>query len=131
MHPVLETDITVDAEFMRGLAHIIEDSGPIGNGLRSFPRPERVREGEHIGVGANPREPEQVPGATNRRASLENDVSPAGTPRLQTVASPNAGKTGADDYNIEVLKGHMSQMPFRLPTLIVSRTTAARRLIMP
>src|SRR5262249_61652375 len=99
MHPVLETDMTVDAEFMRGLAHIIEDSGPIGNGLRFFPRPERVREGEHIGIGANPREAEQVPGATNLRASLDNDASPAGTPCLQTVASRNAGKTGAADYN--------------------------------
>ena len=127
MHAVLETDVTVDAEFTRGLAHIIEDGGPTGNRLRFFPWPERVGEGEHIRVGPNAREAEQVPSATNLRASLENDVSLAGTPRLQSVAGPNSGKTCTDDYNIEVLKEHVSQI--RLPSLIVSRTTAARRLV--
>src|SRR5215469_3822163 len=123
MHPVLETYVTVDAEFTRGLAHIIEDGGPIGNRLRFFPWPERVREGEHIRVGANPGEAEKVPRATNLGASLENDVSLAGTPCLQTVASSNAGKTSTDDYDIEVLRVHMSQILFRLPALIVSRTS--------
>src|SRR5262249_37813993 len=115
MHPMLETDMRVDAEFTRGLAHIIQDGGPIGNRLRFFPWPEWVRQGEHIRLGANPGKAEQVPGATNLGASLENDVSLAGTACLQTVASPDTGKTGTDDYNIEVLKGHISQI--RPPTL--------------
>src|ERR1700741_3162450 len=129
MDPVLETDMTVDAEFLRGLAQIVEDRRSIGNRLRFFPWAERVGEGEHVGVGTNAGKAEQVPGATNRRASLENHVSLAGTSRLQTVAGPDSGKTGTDDHDIEVLNGHMSQTRHRLPTL-VSRTGPARRLIM-
>jgi hypothetical protein len=103
MHAVLETDMTVDAEFAGRISQIVEDGRSIGNYFRSFPWPERVREREHVGIGANAREAEQVPGATNLRARFENDISFAGTASLQTITSPDAGKTGADDHDIEVL----------------------------
>src|SRR3974377_1503346 len=121
---MLETDVAADSEFARGLAQILEDLGTVGNDLRPFPGTKRVRKCEHVRVGANTREAEQVPSAANLGASLENHVSLAGATCLQTEAGPNARKAGTDDRDVKVLTGHALRKPLPTAVLIVSRTAA-------
>src|SRR6202158_5372333 len=105
---MLETDVAVDAEFMSGLAKIVQDGGPVHNRPRAFPRAERVAEREHVGVGTNTGKTKKVPGTTHLRARFKNYIALARTAGLQTVARSDAGEAGTDDHDIEVLHGHGS-----------------------
>lgn len=106
MCAVLETDVAVDAEFARGFAKVGQDRGPVHDGPGAFPRTERVAEREHVGIGADAGKAEKVPGATHLRARFKDYISFARTAGLQTVARSDAGETGTDDHDIEVLHGH-------------------------
>ena len=77
--------------------------GPVGDRLRLRPGPERVAEREHVGVRADARVAEQVPGAADRLARLEDRVALAGALGLQVVGGADAGEAGADDQDVEVL----------------------------
>ena len=81
----------------------------VGDRLLAVPRPERVAEGEHVGVGPDARVAEQVPRAADGVAGLEDGV---GRPRalgLEVVAGADAGQAGADDEDVEVLHGRLRQ----------------------
>src|SRR5262245_30999035 len=67
---------------------------------------KRIAQREHVGVRANAGKPEQVPGAANLVARLENDVALARASRLQTIPRTDAGEARTDDNNIEVFDGH-------------------------
>src|ERR1700680_2340090 len=105
---MLETDVAVDAEFMSGLAKIVQDGGPVHNRPRAFPRAERVAEREHVGVGTNTGKTKKVPGAAHVRASFKDYISLPRTAGLQSVARSDAGDAGTDDHNVKVVDGHGS-----------------------
>src|ERR1700692_761949 len=103
---MLETDVAVDAEFTSGLAKIVQDRGPVHYRPGTFPRAEWVAEREHVGIGANAGKAKKVPGAAHLRARFKNYIALVRTAGLQTVARSDAGETGTDDHDIEVLHGH-------------------------
>src|SRR5579864_9338479 len=101
---MLKPDFLVDTEFVSGLAEIVQNRGSISDRFfRVLPRAERVGKREHVGVGADAGEAEEVPGPTNAVAGFENDEAFARTAGLQAVSGANAGETSADDDNIKVL----------------------------
>jgi hypothetical protein len=99
-----EPDLPVDAVLGSRLAHVVEDARAVGDRLRLGPRLEGITEREHVAVGADARIPEQIPGAANRVATLEDDEALARTLRLQMIARADARQAGADDENVEVFR---------------------------
>src|SRR5947209_1470514 len=95
------TNLLVDAVLGRGLAHIIEDARAVGDRLRLGPRLEGIAEREHVAVGADAGIAEEIPGAADGLASLEDDEALARTFRLQMIARSDAGQAGADDEDVE------------------------------
>src|SRR3546814_20418886 len=85
----------------------------------ALPRPERVAEGEHVRVGAHAGVAEQVPGASDGVAGLEDRIRRPGRLGLQVVPSADAGPPGADHADVEVLGGRHPAAPatrsFSLP----------------
>src|SRR5215475_8475132 len=98
-----EADFLVDAVLGRGLANIVQNARPVRDRLRLGPWPERIAEREHVAIGADAGIAEQVPGAPDRVAPLEDDKALAGALRLQVIAGADAGHSGADDQDVEVL----------------------------
>src|SRR3954471_2879654 len=120
---MIEADLPVDAFFRRGVAHVVEDLRPIGNRLRLGPRPERIAQREHVAVGAYARITEQVPGAADAAAALEDRVSLARALGLQMVTGADAGQAGADDQDVDVLAFHGRSrwmLPAVFPPLVVA-----------
>ena len=56
----------------------------------------------HVGVGADARIPEQIPGPTDGVACLEDRVLGPGALGLQVVAGTDAGQPSPDHQDIEV-----------------------------
>src|SRR3546814_5456321 len=77
----------------------------------ALPRPERVAEGEHVRVGAHAGVAEQVPGASDGVAGLEDRIRRPGRLGLQVVPSADAGQPGADHEDVEVLGGRHHAAP--------------------
>ena len=100
--PVPEADLALDAVLAGGLAHVVEDRRTVGDRLGLRPGPERVAEREHVRVRADARVAEQVPGAADVLARLEDRVGLAGALRLQLAAGADAGQAGADDQHVEM-----------------------------
>ena len=99
---VLEADVPVDAVLGRGLlARSCRIDGPSAIALRR-PRPERVAEREHVRVRADAGVAEQVPGAADGVARLEDRVGLARGTRLDVVGGADARQAGADDEDVEV-----------------------------
>jgi hypothetical protein len=101
--PMVEADPPVDPVLPRGLADVVEDRRAVGDRLRVWPRPEAVAERVHIGVRAHAGITEQVPGAAERLAGLEDRPALAGAPRLEVIAGGDPGEAGADHEHIEML----------------------------
>ena len=91
----------------RGVLQVLEDRRPVGDRLRLRPRPERVAERVHVGVGADAGIAEQVPRAADVGAAFEDRVGPARAALLQVTAGADAGNAGADDQDVEVLSADM------------------------
>ena len=100
---VPEAHLLVDARLARGLAHVLEDRRAVRERLLVRPRPEAVAERLHVRVRAHARVAEQVPGAADRLARLEDRVGEPGQAVLQMVGGADPGQTGADDHDVEVL----------------------------
>ena len=90
---MVEADLPVDAVVDGGLANVIQNVGPVGDRLRLRPRLERVAEREHVRVGADAGIAEQVPGAADAVAPLEDRRSscPGTSPASD---SPRRCRTG-------------------------------------
>ena len=71
-HPVPVADQLVDAVLLGDGAQVVEDHRPVGQRAVARPRPPAEAEGEHVGVGADARVAEQVPGAAAGLARLEH-----------------------------------------------------------
>src|SRR5579862_1402308 len=102
-HPVAEPDPLVDSGGRCRVLQVLEDVGPIGNGLGAGPGTEPVSEGEHVGVRADPRIAEEVPRPTHVVASLEHDVRSPWALRLDVVRRAYPRQAGAHDDDVEVV----------------------------
>src|SRR5262249_55667942 len=80
-----------------------QDRRTVGDRLGVLPGPERVPQRVHIGIRADARIAEQVPGPADRFASLEDRVGLAGATALQMAGRSDPRQAGADDQNVEVL----------------------------
>ena len=96
-------DLLVDAVFNRGLPHVIEDIRPVSDCLGLGPRLERIAEREHVAVGADAGIAEQIPGAADAVAALEDRKALARTFPLQVKARADPGQPRADDQHVEML----------------------------
>src|SRR5205085_10364023 len=105
---VVEADLLVDPEVAGGLADVVEDRRPVRDRLRLLPRTEGVAERVHVGVGADAGVAEQVPGAADRLARLEDRERLARTAHRQVTACTHTGQTRADDQYVDVF--HASQL---------------------
>ncbi len=85
-----------------GLADVVQNLRPVGDRLRLAPWLERIAHREHVAVGADARITEQVPGAADAVAALENDKTLGRTIALQVIARADAGQSGADDQHIDM-----------------------------
>ena len=99
---MMEADFLVDAVLGRGLADVVQDPRPVGDRLRLGPRLERIAQREHVAVGADAGIAEQIPGAADAVAALEDDETLAGALLLQVIARADAGQPGADDQHVEM-----------------------------
>ncbi len=99
---MVEADFFVDAVIGSGLADVVQNPRPVGDRLRLGPWLERIAQREHVAVGADAGIAEQIPGAADAVAALEDGVTLAGTGVLQVIARANAGQPGADDQHVEM-----------------------------
>ena len=100
---MVETDPLLDSLLLGRAPDVFEDRGSIGNRLRAGPWPEAETERVHARVRADSRVAEEIPGAAEVRARLEDCVTLARTALLQVVGGANAGDPGADYENVHVL----------------------------
>src|SRR6185312_4728178 len=101
---VAEADLAVDPALAGGGPHVGEDRLAVGDRLRRRPRPEAVAERVHVGVRADPRVAEEVPGAADRLPRLEDRVALAGAALLQVVRGADPGDAGPDDEDVDALR---------------------------
>src|SRR4051812_3243368 len=99
-----EADLVVDAVLGGGLLDVAEDRRTVGDGLRLLPGAEVVSQREHVGVGADPRIAEEVPGAAHRVPRLEEREALLGALRGQVAGGSDSGEAGAHDHDVEVLR---------------------------
>ena len=132
-----------DAVLVGRPAHVLEDRRTVGDRLRLTPRRERVAERVHVGVRANPRIAEQVPGAADRVTRLQQREAAIRciTPQVTRGADPR--QTSADDQDINMFSvgthayqakrscraRRYDQPPVQYP--VESFTDAERQLLAP
>ena len=130
-------DLLLDPVLARGLAHVGEDRGPVGDRLLRRPRFEAVAERVHVGVRADPRVAEEVPGAAEVLARLEDRVAAARAALLQVPGGADPREAGADDQHVEMFgrpRGHGGILADWLEILDLtrrSRSGDARRAAAP
>src|SRR5215218_4332113 len=101
--PVAEADFVLDPVLARRLADVVADLLAGGDRVFVAPRLERVPERVHVRVRADAGIAEEVPGAADRLAGLEDRVAPTGAVPPQVGAGADAGEAGADDQDVDVL----------------------------
>jgi hypothetical protein len=109
-HPVPEPDVGVHAVLAGRLPHVVTDRRPVGDRPLAGPRPERVPEREHVRIGPDAREAEQVPGAADGGPGLEDDECPLWMTNAQAAGGADPGQPGADDQHIDAFDGHRDQV---------------------
>ena len=100
--PVVETDVAVDAGLGRGVLDVLEDGVPVGNRLLAVPGPEGVPQGVHVRVRADAGVAEEVPGAADAVAGLEDGVGGPRALGLEIVRGTDPREPGSDDQDVEV-----------------------------
>src|SRR5207244_1007150 len=103
---VVEPDVAVDALLSSHVLDVPEYGAAVRDGLVARPGTELVAEREHVGVRADTWVAEQVPGATDGIAGLEDGVAGPGALGLHVVASADAGQPRAHNENVDVLARH-------------------------
>ena len=119
---------TIDAVGARRVAHIVEDRAPLRDRFRLPPGTETVAERVHVGVRTHAGIAEQVPGAADRLAPLQDQDARAGTVPLQVTGGADAGQPGADDDDVEMLRGHAGS-PRRAATRLMNSAVRSGRVI--
>src|SRR4051794_33608715 len=100
---VVQPDRVADAVLVGGLVDVLANRGPVGQRARLLPRAEVVAEREHVGVRADARVAEQVPGAADRPARLQDCEGPPRAGHLEMAAGADPGQPSADDQDVDVL----------------------------
>src|ERR1700722_15630344 len=100
-------DVLLYPELVRGIADVFEDRGSISDRSGFLRGVERVAEGEHVRVRADPWVSEEVPSAAQIGPALEDDEGLPGAVGLQPVGGADAGQPCSDDQDIEMVRGHM------------------------
>src|SRR6202000_3528562 len=87
----------------RRLLNIGLDRGAVGDRFRRTPRLEPEPQSEHVRVRSDAGVFEQIPGATQVVAALQDRVALSGAAVLQMPGRAHTGDTGADDDHVDVL----------------------------
>ena len=95
-------DLFVYAELGGRLADVVEDGGPVGDGLGVAPGAEPVTERVHVRVRPDAGIAEQVPCAAHRVSPLKDGETLPRVPLPQVAGGANPGETGAHDHNVEM-----------------------------
>ena len=104
-----EADVVVDALGGGGVLDVLQDRRAVDDRLLAAPRAERIAEGEHVRVRAHAGVAEQIPRAADGLPRLEDGVARPRAFILDVVAGADAGETGADDEDVEMLHGSFDQ----------------------
>ncbi len=105
-HLVAVADMFPDAILFDRLLEVVHDRRSVGDRLAVLPRLEVEAERIHVTVRANAGITEQVPGAAERLARLQDQVALAGTLVGQVPCRADAGNAGPDDQDVNALTVH-------------------------
>src|SRR5471030_2896116 len=105
---MMKADLPVDAIVGGGLADIVQDPRPVRDRLGLGPWLERITQREHVRVGADAGIAEQIPGAADGLATLQDGKALARAFLLQVIAGTDAGQSGTDDQHVEMFWCHDS-----------------------
>src|SRR5262249_13696788 len=105
--PVPVADVVGHPELGGRLLHVTENRGTVGDCLRVAPGLEAVSQRVHVAVRTHARIAKQVPGATHRRATFEDDVAFPRAHAMQVHGGPNPGEAGANDQHVVVVCHHV------------------------
>src|SRR5690242_17431991 len=110
-----KADLLVDAIFRRRLTDVFQDGWAIRDGFRLAPGAKAVAKGMHIGVGADARIAEQVPGAANRVPAFQDSIGLLRRARLQVIGRGDARYARSNDQDINVFgAAHMPLRPIAI-----------------
>src|SRR6266404_1662793 len=101
-----KADLLIDSVLCRRLADVVQDLRPLGDRLRLGPWLERIAHREHVRVGADAGIAEQIPGAADALAALEDDKTLSRAVLLQVETRADAGQAGADNQHVEMFVLH-------------------------
>ena len=96
-------DVTFDIVFGGGFADITADVRAVGNRLGLLPRFEFVAQRVHVAVRADAGIAEQVPGAANGVAALDDGEAALGAVFLQVDRRADARQARPDDQHVDVV----------------------------
>ena len=102
-HVAVEPDVPVDSVLVRGVAQVLADVGAVGDALLPGPRLEGEGQREDTAVGAHAWVPKQIPGTADPLASLQDGVRQVWVALGDPVGRVEAGDSGADDDDVEVV----------------------------
>ena len=107
-HLQAKAHVRAQAVFVGNLVKIFEDRGTIGDRLFMLPRGEGKAQGVHIAVRTDAGITEQVPGATQLIAPVQNRIALVRAFLGQVHGHADAGNAGADDQKIKhfLNRGH-------------------------
>ncbi|SKY09643.1 Uncharacterised protein [Mycobacteroides abscessus subsp. abscessus] len=100
-HLVLQSQVLVDLVLIDGLAKVLHDAVGIGDRLLVDPRLELESKRMQVTVRPDTRIAEQVPGATNRLATLEKREAFLRHLLGHVVGRSDTGDTRPDDQNVQ------------------------------
>src|SRR6202046_1441592 len=99
-----EPDVLIDAVLVRGGVQVLPDVLAVGPPFRAGPRLPWEAQREDAAVRAHPRVAEQVPGAADLLASLQDDIAGPGIALGDAVSRAQAREARADDDDINVCR---------------------------
>ncbi len=106
--PVAKADLLDYAVLLCGLDDVPADRLAVGDRRSARPRLEVVAEREHVRVRADAWIAEEVPGATEPVACLEDGESLLGALGLKAARCPDSGQACPDDQHVEMISLHIS-----------------------
>jgi len=100
-HTVAEAHVALDIVLGGRRSNVVEDRCAVCDRLRLRPRLERVAERVHVRVRANARVFEEIPGAAEILASLQDHVALVGAAVLQMPGRADSRDARSDDDDVD------------------------------
>ena len=119
-HAALEINLVVDVVFGGGVGAVFADRRAVGEHLGLGPGAEVIAQGVHVGIRPDARITEQVPGAADALAALDQGKAAVRGLTAQVAGRADTGKTGADNQHIKMIVGHCFLQPRPGAALCVS-----------